>query len=181
MCHIKDNTFVRKKQTNIPKIRSIFLKKSIDKRKTVRYNSIYQTNVPNDTFDLNSAEDMDMNEYYYERATNHKYARTIAKRKGILYNRKAFMIILFLLIFAITFFSIRLLTYANDSVDDCSHKKQYKSIMIYCGDTVSSLAEDNIGYGYTKESLIREICAINNISSGSELIAGNYLIIPYYE
>lgn len=122
-----------------------------------------------------------MNEYYYERAVNNRYNRTVVRRREAIFHRRLLMIVLFMIIFTITFFSVKLLTYADDSTDDYSYKKQYKSVTIYCGDSVSSIAREYMGYGYTETALIREICSINNISSGCELTAGNFLIIPYYE
>lgn len=118
--------------------------------------------------------------YYYERAINNRYARTCSKRRVSQFNRRVIMVMLFLIILIFAVFSIRLFTYAKDSSEE--YKKQYRSVTIFCGDTVESIAAQNMGCGYSSEnSLIREICSINNISSGSDLTAGNHLIIPYYE
>ncbi len=59
--------------------------------------------------------------------------------------------------------------------------KQFKAITIYCGDTRESIAGiyatdewDNIN------SYIHELEMINHLDRDEKLIAGNYLIVPYY-
>ena len=126
-----------------------------------------------------------MNDYYFERIENSRYARVNGLRhQKVLKLRRIrhliFMAALFIAIVIISMLSIRHFTFADDS--DINVRKQYKSVMIYCGDTVSDLSEDFIRLGYpSKEALQKEICSINSISLDSRLIAGNYIIIPYYE
>lgn len=97
-------------------------------------------------------------------------------------SKRYFMLIV--LFFAITLsivFTIKSFAYANDN-SKVSQNKLYKSVTIYCGDSIETIAEEYVSNGYTsKNSFINEICHINHISSSSKLIAGNYLIIPYYE
>ena len=59
--------------------------------------------------------------------------------------------------------------------------KQYKSIMVYCGDTVESIAEENYSFPFSScDRLADEIRSINHLGSDEKLIAGNYIVIPFY-
>ena len=81
----------------------------------------------------------------------------------------------------ISFFSIR--AFANtDNTSDCFGTKQYRSVMIYCQDTVESIAEENYSPMYSSpEKMADEIRSINNLERGEKLIPGNYLIVPYFK
>lgn len=129
-----------------------------------------------------------MKDYYYERVENYHfnrvngYARSYSRRARELRLLKiVFMFFFFLMITFSIIFSIKKATYANE-IDNSCLRKQYKSITIYCGDTLEDIASNNFGPGYKNESkLISEICHINHITTSTKLIPGNYIIIPYYE
>lgn len=59
-------------------------------------------------------------------------------------------------------------------------EKTYVSQVIYCGDTLESIVEG--GYqaaGYAdKDVYLRNICQINKIFPDTQLIPGNYLVLP---
>ncbi len=60
--------------------------------------------------------------------------------------------------------------------------KCYRSVMIYLGDTVYSIAEENIGDGYDSvASYAKEVARINHIDADTALIPGNYLVVPYFK
>ena len=60
--------------------------------------------------------------------------------------------------------------------------KCYRSVMIYLGDTVYSIAEENIGEGYDSvAAYAKEIVRINHIDLDTVLIPGNYLVVPYFK
>ena len=78
-------------------------------------------------------------------------------------------------------FTIRAFAGTNSGEEVNAISKQYKSIMIYCNDTVESVAADNITCGYSSvERMADEIRSINHLSPDDHLIPGNYLVIPYY-
>ena len=81
----------------------------------------------------------------------------------------------------ISFFSVK--AFANTSNTSENYmSKQYKSVMVYCGDTIESIAEDNYNCMYSSVGrLADEIRSINHISKGEDLVPGNYLVIPYFE
>ena len=60
--------------------------------------------------------------------------------------------------------------------------KCYRSVMIYLGDTVYSVAEENIGDGYDSvAAYAKEVARINHIDTDTVLIPGNYLVVPYFK
>lgn len=118
---------------------------------------------------------------YMERVYSNKKAY-IARTKQV---RKQKMILsfgIFITILFIAIVSIKAFVYANDSKDTTDYGvKQYKSIMIYCGDDVESIAEEYINGPYSSvNSYAYEIMNINHISNETQLIPGNYIVIPYY-
>ena len=79
-------------------------------------------------------------------------------------------------------FSIRAFANTDRSEEDNLPSKQYRSVMIYCNDTVESIANENMTCGYSSvERMADEIRSINHLSPDSCLIPGNYLVIPYYD
>lgn len=71
-------------------------------------------------------------------------------------------------------------TEANDRVHQPSCK-YYKSIEITNGDTLWSIANDHFDSAYYKNTreYVSEIKKVNNLAS-DEIVAGSYIIIPYY-
>ena len=120
-------------------------------------------------------------DYNYMNRVEDQRLKRIARTRQVR-RQKLFLIIGVLITMAfISFFSVR--AFANtDSTPDCFGTKQYRSVMIYCGDTVESIAEDNYSLMYSSpDRMADEIRSINNIGRGEELIPGNYLIIPYFK
>jgi len=124
-------------------------------------------------------------------SNNHIYKDNSSRRSGHHHSVKSrrlygikILLIRSMIFCAITLFSVlslKYFTFAQDS-ESSDGRKLYKSVTIYCGDTVESISSEYIKYGYAdKRTFTTEICHINNISSYSELVAGNYLIIPYIE
>lgn len=121
-----------------------------------------------------------MRDYYYERSENRRYDRLHSKSKSVSIYKYLLMIILFVVVSFFFIVTLKHSTYANDTTN--SRKKLYKSITIYAGDDIASIAEAYNDYGYNDSTdFIKELCHINSISESTTLIAGNYLIIPYYE
>ena len=79
-------------------------------------------------------------------------------------------------------FSIRAFADTGSKRAEEPVSKQYRSIMIYCNDTVESIAKENMTCGYSSvERMADEIRNINHLSPDVSLIPGNYLVIPYYD
>ncbi len=58
--------------------------------------------------------------------------------------------------------------------------KKFVFVEIMRGDTLWSIAEDHKTGNYTTRALIEEIKHTNGLS-GDRIVAGSYLIVPYYE
>lgn len=70
---------------------------------------------------------------------------------------------------------------ASNTTKDINYTKQYKSICIYCGDTLDNVAEEYYTDEYKSiNQFKKEIKAINHIAEEDALIPGNYIVIPYY-
>jgi len=121
-----------------------------------------------------------MREYYYERSENRRYDRTHSKRRAVNIYKYLLMITIFMIVSFLFIISIKHFTYASDT-DNCK-RKLYKSVTIYAGDNIDSISENFSSYGYEDQNqFVKEICHINSISESSDLIAGNFIILPYYE
>ncbi len=124
---------------------------------------------------MNSYENRIRREEFESRQRYIKAARV----KQVRMQKSVLFLISFLFILFFTLFLISKMTYANENE---SVTKQYKSITIYCGDSVASISEDFATHGYTSyDKYAKEICSINHISRETTLIPGNHIIIPYYE
>ncbi len=119
--------------------------------------------------------------YNYMNRIEDQRCRRMARARQVR-RQKLFLIIGVLVTMAfISFFSVK--AFANtDNTADCFGTKQYKSVMIYCGDTVESIANSNYGPMYSSaDKMADEIRSINHLSEGEELIPGNYIVIPYFK
>lgn len=120
------------------------------------------------------------NDYnYMERVQMQRSAR-IARTKQVRKQKALLALGIFITIMIITILSVRK-AYANDRTNIDYGTKQYTSVVIYCHDTVDSIAEKYINGPYTSvDDYAKEIKSINHISQNDSLIPGNYLVIPYY-
>lgn len=118
---------------------------------------------------------------YMERIEERRYKR-IARSKQVKRQKILLFVGLFITILLITIFSIKAFAYANDSTTAQQPTKQFSSVMIYCGDSIESIANENyILNGYASaSSFASEIRSINHLSQDSKLIPGNYIVVPYY-
>ena len=119
---------------------------------------------------------------YMDRIDGNRQARRNSSRAIQLRRRKCLLIIgVIVTIILCTIFSVKAFAGTDRTKGECG-MKQYKSVLIYCGDTVESIAEDNFSFPYSSsDKLADEIRSINNLSSGEQLIAGNYIVVPYYQ
>lgn len=117
-----------------------------------------------------------------------EYLRNKRNAEYIIRNRvvrKQRIVLLFTFIIAVitASFIISSNAYADNknNIDD-NYTKQYKSVMIYSGDTLDTIAFKYMGDGYSSvNAFINEIKSINNINDYTTLIPGNHIIVPYYE
>lgn len=130
-----------------------------------------------------------MKNYYYDRLYATKDGITSDRecvRAHQLYNRKItirkqriILTCVFLMIVIFSLLSISGKVYADSSIDE--NVKKYKSILIYAGDTLESIALENISDEYESTTkYIKEVASINHISVDSKLVPGNHIIVPYY-
>lgn len=90
------------------------------------------------------------------------------------------LIISSLMVIAISIFLISFSTQANDMEHQPSYK-YYKSIEVAKGDTLWSIAQNNIDTDYYKNTCeyVAEVKKLNSLTSDN-IAAGSHLIIPYY-
>lgn len=124
---------------------------------------------------FNTKEKCLMNTHYATRTLITRQKRQQKVRQNII----ALIISVFLIIvISIVFASFS--TEANDMEHQPSYK-YYKSIEIVKGDTLWSIANDNIDYEHYKNiyEYINEVKRMNSLTS-DRIAAGNYIIVPYY-
>ena len=119
-------------------------------------------------------------DYNYMTRVEESRCKRVARAKQVRRQKLLILIGLLITIVMCLFFSVK--AFAHTDTDNADNGKQFKSIMIYCGDTVGSVAEKNYDEKFSSVGrLEKEIRSINNISADEELIPGNYIVIPYYE
>lgn len=112
----------------------------------------------------------------------HFSTNTISRRRRRLQVRKN-IYMLALSIIAIVLLSVFVISISTQASDLEQHTKYkyYKSIEIYKGDTLWSIANENIDTDHYKsvQEYVNEIKEMNSIKS-DQIISGSCLIIPYY-
>ena len=119
-------------------------------------------------------------DYHMERAEYNRIKRVNREAK-IRKQKMCIVFALILFVFIITSFLCVKNTFAKSAVNEHEMTKYYKTITIYRGDTLFSIAERNSeDYYCSSIEYINEISYINHLSDNSRLIPGNYLTVPYY-
>lgn len=112
----------------------------------------------------------------------HYYTNTISQRRRQLQVRKN-ICMLVLSIMAVVLLSVFIISFSTQASDLEHHTKYkyYKSIEISKGDTLWSIANENIDANYYKsvQEYVDEIKEMNSMKS-DHIVAGSCLIIPYY-
>ena len=110
----------------------------------------------------------------------HSLKKRLDRQKQVNRARNMLLILFTLiLIFVISFFIVSFSSQARDMEHQTSYK-YYKSIQISNGDTLWSIAQNNMDEHYsTTAQYVDEIKQMNSLSS-DRIVAGNYLLIPYY-
>ena len=121
-----------------------------------------------------------MKNYYIERREYNEAVllerRRVVRRQKISLSIVVLVSTLFLSIFAGARF-----TFAKPTGGEAARTKVYKSIVIYGGDTLTSISDEYYSSEWKdKSSYMHEVSRINHLDEDEILIAGNYLIVPYY-
>ncbi len=117
---------------------------------------------------------------YMERAETRKIQR-LRREKQVKRQRRFIIGMLFAVVLVIAVLSITHFAYASADSSTVTRVKYYKSIMIYNGDTLESITSRYLTEEYdSAEQYIYEISCINHLTEDPVLIAGNYLMVPYY-
>jgi hypothetical protein len=83
-------------------------------------------------------------------------------------------------IVAVSILVISFSSQANDMEHQPSYK-YFKSVQIEKGDTLWSIAKENIDYTHYRNTseYVKEVRKMNSLTSDN-IIEGNYIIVPYY-
>ena len=121
-------------------------------------------------------------DYDYMRRVEESRNRRIARARHVRHMKILVMIGVLITMALCSFFSIKAFANTDNTKADSFGTKQYRSVMIYCGDTVESIAEANYnGLFSSIDTMSDEIRSINHISYGEKLVPGNYIVIPYFD
>lgn len=121
-----------------------------------------------------------MREYYIRRC---EYSNEIIRRRRCIVRKQKMYLCLALvmLTIVITTFAGTRFAFAKPNTNGPERIKVYKSIVIYGGDTLFSIASEYCSDEWKdRASYIHEVSKINHLDDNDMLIAGNYLIVPYY-
>lgn len=119
------------------------------------------------------------------RKYNHKISEraneNLRKREAIVSKqRNNFMIAFIVFVSLSILFGTSINALASSKEDTSSYHKYYTSIQIESGDTLWDIADRYTKHlNISKLEYIDEICQINGISK-DEIIAGEYIVVPYY-
>ena len=113
-----------------------------------------------------------------------RYRKAVIRRRRAEVRRQKLILsgVIIAAVLMLTFFVGARLTFAKSVSNNIKRVKCYKAVMIGCGDSLDKIA----GNMYTDDfpdvfSFEHEINVINHLDEEEELIAGNYLTIPYYK
>ena len=129
---------------------------------------------------------MEPDRYYKpERRTSRKRisrAERIARRRRERMKKMAAFFLTLIIMTAIgLFIGIKLTTTSANADTKAPRQKYYREYQIEKGDTLWSIAEDEMGPGWSDiREYVYEVEVLNGIE-GDNLTAGNYLQLPYYE
>lgn len=120
--------------------------------------------------------------YDYMSRVEEQRIKRLARERQVKRQKLFFIIGVLITMAFISFFSVRAFANTDNTAADSFGTKQYRSIKIYCGDTVESIAEEYYSFQYSSvDRLASEIMSINHLSADEKLIPGNYIVVPYYD
>ena len=125
-----------------------------------------------------------MNQTYQDRE-HYEYRRRLRQRREKLHRQREIrrnfcMVLLGIILILVLSGSYHAITSNATTEVAPVMKKCYTSIVIKPGETLTSLAQEYSGEHYESVTdYIREVMWINHLES-SQIIAGEYIILPYY-
>lgn len=125
-------------------------------------------------------DEITMDERVYEAFLNSEYRKQRNKMKRLRhFRRQCFLVLLTVLLILFLTVSYHAILSKATSNEPVSYK-YYTSIEIVYGDSLWSIADRYAGEEYAaKDDYVHEVMKINHLQEES-LIAGQYLVIPYY-
>lgn len=115
-------------------------------------------------------------DYYEMQVRNNKIRRTKELRRHIII--LVLSVVLFITL-AVLFFSSK--SFAADKNEEELYK-YYRSYQIQPGDSLYGISEEFSVQNYMdNDDFVNEVMFINNITEGELLVAGNFIIVPYYD
>ena len=107
--------------------------------------------------------------------------RTYRKRELALIRKLVLAVASICIITVLTVMVSAIKSKAVSETADPDSCKYYTSIEISKGDSIWSLASEYIDSHYeSKEAYIDEVIQINSLSDADDIVAGEYIIMPYY-
>jgi cytochrome b len=109
------------------------------------------------------------------------YKNKLRRQRIVRRQKMALALIAAAIVFTVSFLVSTLMLDAQDNTYTPEFK-YYKEITVHAGDTMWDIANEHISYDHYKnvDAYISEVCSINNLSDGDDILAGESLIIPYY-
>jgi hypothetical protein len=112
-----------------------------------------------------------------------KYEMAVMRRRRAEVRRQKLILsgVIIAVILFLSFTAGARLTFAKGGGNNIRRVKQYKAVMINCGDNIATISSRMYTDDFNDpDSFIHEINMINHLDEDEELIAGNFLTIPYY-
>lgn len=117
--------------------------------------------------------------YVYDRSEMRIYNNRI-RRQRELRQHIIICVISVLLVFALVFIFSNIKSEASNKSDQILYK-HFTSIQVQYGDTLYSIADRYVCESKnTVSSFIKEVKYMNDIENPDYLVAGSYILIPYY-
>ena len=155
-----------------------FVRKSVDKSNYCSYNDIIKQ-----MFVWRLGEHLLLgvfnmkNNYYREYNRRQQYYN----RTVVVYKERLLISIICITVFL---FSLLLFNHKTEAANFSANSnavKMYKSITVFSGDTLESIADEYMSNEYSSvNKYINEVLSINGMNSATKLVVGNKIVIPYY-
>lgn len=113
-----------------------------------------------------------------DRSEKRIHDNKIRRKKEL--RKKVILAFLTMGIVTVLFFTANSFLSIVKASDEAPAYKCYKSVLVEAGDTLWSIASNNMGTEYeSTDSYVKEVKNMNHLSD-DDITAGNYLIVPYY-
>ena len=155
-----------------------FVRKSVDKSNYCSYNDIIKQmfvwclgeHLLLGVFNMK-------NNYYREYNRRQQYYN----RTVVVYKERLLISIICITVFL---FSLLLFNHKTEAANFSANSnavKMYKSITVFSGDTLESIADEYMSNEYSSvNKYINEVLSINGMNSDTKLVVGNKIVILYY-